>query len=126
MMIPAELKYTETHEWVKEMGNNIVRIGITEHAQSQLGDIVFVDLPEIGAELNAGDEALEVESVKAVAHIITPVTGKVLAVNEALEDDPALLNTDSYAEGWVFEVECSDISELEGLMDASKYEEILD
>ncbi len=125
-MIPAEMKYTETHEWVKEMGKNIVRIGITEHAQSQLGDIVYVDLPETGAEFNAGDEALEIESVKAVAHVIAPVSGKVISVNEALEDDPALLNTDPFEEGWIFELECSDSSELAKLMDAAKYEEILD
>ena len=126
MMIPAEMKYTETHEWVKEMGNNIVRIGITEHAQSELGDIVYVDLPEIGSELNAGEEALEVESVKAVAHVMSPVAGKVIAVNEALEDDPALLNTDSYGEGWILELEMADKAELDALMTAEKYEEILD
>jgi glycine cleavage system H protein len=123
-MIPAGLKYTETHEWAKEMGKNIIRVGITDHAQAELGDIVYVNLPEIGKEVNKGDEIVEVESVKAVEQILSPVSGKVIAVNEALEDDPALLNSDCYEEGWIFEIEMSDSSELDNLLDAKKYTEI--
>ena len=123
-MIPAELKYTDTHEWAMEKGNNIIRVGVTDHAQAELGDIVYVNLPEIGAEAQKGEEIVEVESVKAVAQIVAPVSGKVIAVNEALEDDPALLNSDCYGEGWIFEVEISDPSELNDLLDAKKYGEI--
>jgi len=123
-MIPAGLKYTETHEWAKEMGKNIIRVGITDHAQTELGDIVYVNLPEIGKEINKGDEIVEVESVKAVEQILSPVSGKVIAVNEALEDDPALLNSDCYEEGWIFEIEISDSSELDNLLDEKKYSEI--
>ena len=119
-MIPAGLKYTETHEWAKEMGKNIIRVGITDHAQAELGDIVYVNLPEI----SKGDEIGEVESVKAVEQILSPVSGKVIAVNEALEDDPALLNSDCYEEGWIFEIEMSDSSELDNLLDSKKYTEI--
>jgi glycine cleavage system H protein len=123
-MIPAGLKYTETHEWAKEMGKNIIRVGITDHAQAELGDIVYVNLPEIGKEISKGDEIVEVESVKAVEQILSPVSGKVIAVNEALEDDPALLNSDCYEEGWIFEIEMSDSSELDNLLDSKKYTEI--
>ncbi|HOO59787.1 MAG TPA: glycine cleavage system protein GcvH [Candidatus Mcinerneyibacteriales bacterium] len=123
-MIPAGLKYTETHEWAKEMGKNMIRVGITDHAQAELGDIVYVNLPEIGKEISKGDEIVEVESVKAVEQILSPVSGKVIAVNEALEDDPALLNSDCYEEGWICEIEMSDPSELEALLDDKKYKEI--
>ena len=123
-MIPAGLKYTETHEWAKEMGKHIIRVGITDHAQAELGDIVYVNLPEIGKEISKGDEIVEVESVKAVEQILSPVSGKVIAVNEALEDDPALLNSDCYEEGWIFEIEMSDSSELDNLLDSKKYTEI--
>ena len=124
--IPEDLKYTESHEWVSVEADGTVRIGITDHAQEQLGDLVFVELPAQGDHLDQGDSCAVVESVKAASDIYSPVTGEVVAVNESLEDDPGSVNTDPYGDGWLFAVNLEDVSELEGLMDAEAYEESLD
>ena len=124
--IPNELKYTQSHEWVSREANGNARIGITDHAQEALGDLVFVELPAVGDEIDQGDSIAVVESVKAASDIYAPVTGEVVAINEDLEDDPGLTNNDPYGDGWLFEVTLSDESELDGLLDAAAYEESLD
>ncbi|MCF8085687.1 MAG: glycine cleavage system protein GcvH [Desulfohalobiaceae bacterium] len=121
--LPEELKYTQDHEWVR--GTETVRIGITDFAQDQLGDIVFVELPEVGTQFEAGDVFSTVESVKAVSEVYTPVSGEVVAVNEPLEENPELVNQDPYGQGWIMDIKTSDSSELEGLMDRSAYMEML-
>lgn len=123
--IPSHLKYTESHEWVNADENGNARIGISDHAQEALGDLVFVELPAVGDEINQGDPTAVVESVKAASDIYTPLSGKVIAVNEDLDGDPAIINSDPYNDGWLFELELSDVEELEGLKDAEAYEESL-
>ncbi len=123
-MIPKELKYTDQHEWVRLEGN-VVTIGITHHAQDALGDITFVDLPAAGMELAKGDEACAIESTKAASSIYAPAVGKVAEVNSALEDDPGLINTDPYGNGWVYKLEVCNASEIDALMDAGQYEQFL-
>jgi glycine cleavage system H protein len=112
--------FTEDHEWI-EVDGDVATVGITEYAQSQLGDIVFVEVPEEGRELTKGDEAAVVESVKAASDVYTPASGTVLEGNAELEDSPALVNEDPEGDGWFFRLTLSDPSELEGLMDATKY-----
>ena len=124
--IPPHLKYTESHEWVGAGDDGKARIGITDHAQEQLGDLVFVELPAEGDELGQGDPCAVVESVKAASDIYSPVSGRVIAINEDLDGDPAIINTDPYEDGWLFEVELFDTEELEGLKDAEAYEEGLE
>jgi glycine cleavage system H protein len=123
--IPAELRYTESHEWVNADSDGNAKIGITDHAQQELGDLVFVELPAVGDEIGQGDPCAVVESVKAASDIYTPVSGRVIAVNEDLDGDPAIINTDPYDDGWLFEVELFDSEELESLKDAEAYEEAL-
>lgn len=123
---PEDLKYTETHEWVSVEADGSVRIGISDHAQESLGDLVFVELPEVGDSVAQGDACAVVESVKAASDIYSPITGEVLAVNEALEDDPGLVNADPYGDGWLFQVSLDDPGELENLLDAEAYEGSLD
>lgn len=120
MNVPSELRYSTDHEWVRVDGN-AVTIGITEFAQDALGDVVFVDMPETGASVGAGDSFSEVESTKSVSDIYAPVTGAVSAVNDALEAQPDLLNSDPYGDGWICRIEMTDPSELDGLMDAEAY-----
>ena len=120
-MYPEDLKYTAEHEWVKADGGN-ARVGITDFAQNALGDIVFVQLPEVGTAIRAGDSCGELESTKSVSDLFAPVSGTVTAVNEALADQPDLLNTDPYGEGWLIDVELDDADEVDGLMDAETYE----
>ena len=115
------LYYSESHEFVKVEGN-IASIGITDYAQQALGNIVYVDLPDVDDEIEAGDDFVAVESVKAASDLSTPVSGKVVEVNEALEDTPELINQDAFG-AWIIKVELSDTSELDNLMDAKKYEE---
>jgi glycine cleavage system H protein len=122
---PDDLKYSADHEWVKA-GEGPARIGITDFAQDALGDIVFVQLPEVGAAVRAGDACGELESTKSVSDLFAPVTGTVRAINEALADQPDLVNSDPYGEGWLIDVELDDAAELEGLMDAETYEGQLD
>jgi len=118
---PQELKYTKSHEWVLAGDDGMVTIGITDHAQELLGDMVFIELPDIDKELEAGDECSVVESVKAASDVYAPVAGTVVAVNEQLADAPELINEDPYGEGWMFRMQIADASELDGLMNADDY-----
>lgn len=120
--IPEDLKYTQTHEWVRSGDDGEITIGITDHAQELLGDMVFVELPEMGAELG-DDNAAVVESVKAASDVNAPVAGEVTAVNEALDDAPEAINADPYGEGWLWKMSVGDASALDGLMDAAAYAE---
>ena len=119
--IPTHLQYTDSHEWVSSEENGNARIGISDHAQEALGDLVFVELPVVGDELSQGDPCAVVESVKAASDIYAPVSGKVIEVNEDLDADPALINADPYGDGWLFELELFDTEELDGLKDAEAY-----
>jgi len=119
--IPAGLKYTKSHEWVEELSDGTVRVGITDHAQELLGDMVYVELPEVGAEVHAGQECAVVESVKAASDVYSPVSGEVLAVNEQLADAPELVNQDPYGDGWIMQVRLSNDQELGELMSADDY-----
>ncbi len=119
--VPENLRYTESHEWVDPADGAALKIGITDHAQGQLGDLVFVELPTVGDEFDQGDACAVVESVKAASDIYAPVAGEVVAVNEALEDDPALVNTDPYGEGWLFAVKPAEEGAVEDLLDAETY-----
>ncbi len=118
---PSELKYASSHEWARLEEDGTVTVGITDHAQDALGDVVFVELPEVGATLAAGDEAGVVESVKAASDIYAPVGGEVLAVNEQLEDEPEMVNADPYNDGWFFKLQPGDTAELDGLLSAEDY-----
>lgn len=124
--VPAELKYTESHEWISVEADGTVRIGITDHAQEALGDLVFVELPSVEDTMDQGDPCAVVESVKAASDIYAPVTGEVVAINEELEDNPGVINSDPYGDGWLFQVNPADLSELDGLLDAEAYEESLE
>ncbi len=124
-MVKKGLFYTESHEWVKKDGKNAV-IGITDFAQHELGDIVYVELPEVGDEVEAGDAFGSVEAVKAVEDLVSPVSGEVIAVNEALEDEPELINKSAFGNGWIIKVKMSDPEELEELMDAEAYQEMIE
>jgi glycine cleavage system H protein len=122
---PSDLKYTSEHEWVRDPGEagSSVRVGITDFAQDALGDIVYVSLPEVGTEVEAGSPVGELESTKSVSDVYAPVSGRVAARNEALDGSPELVNSDPYGDGWLFEIVPSDPAEVSGLMDASAYEE---
>ena len=115
------IKYSKEHEWINAADTNAAIVGITVHAQDALGDVVFVDLPEVGATFNAGDVAGVVESVKAAADVYMPVTGEIVEVNETLRADPALANSDPLNAGWFFKVKLSNVSELDGLMTETAY-----
>jgi glycine cleavage system H protein len=115
------LKFTESHEWVRDNGDGTVTIGISEHAQEMLGDVVFVELPELEAEIEAGESFSLVESVKAASDIYAPLTGEVVEVNEELSDSPELINEEPYEGGWIVKVKLSDPSELDNLKDAEEY-----
>jgi len=119
--VPGELKYVSSHEWIREEGDGTVTIGVTDHAQEALGDVVFVELPDIDAEVSAGDDAGVVESVKAASDIYAPVSGVVVAVNEDLEDAPEMVNSDPYGDGWFFKLKLTDESELDDLLSADEY-----
>lgn len=123
MNIPKELKYSNDHEWVKVDGD-VVYIGVSDFAQSQLGDVVFVEIPDEGREIKAGETFSVIESVKAVSDIIAPVSGKIVKVNEALADTPEIVNQDPYGEAWIVAVALSDPSELDALLDDSAYEKL--
>ncbi len=118
--LPTELKYANSHEWARLDGDTVT-VGITDHAQEALGDVVYVELPEIGDTIHAGDEAGVVESVKAASDIYSPVTGEVIEINEELEDAPETINGDAYNDGWFFKLKISDPAELEDLLDADGY-----
>ena len=122
--IPGELKYTETHEWVlKDPNKNIATIGITNYAQDQLGELVFVDLPEVGLKVVAGDDVCVLESVKAAADVFSPISGVIVAVNEDLEESPGLVNSDPYQDGWLYKVDMKDVVEYDELLDKASYQE---
>ena len=123
--IPVDLKYARSHEWVRDEGDGTVTVGITEHAQEQLGDLVFVELPEVGDSLDAGSECSVVESVKAASDIYAPVSGEVTAVNQVLADAPETVNQDAFGEGWLFQVRLSDAAQLDELLDAEGYSEVI-
>jgi len=124
--IPAELRYTRDHEWVREEDDGTLTVGITAHAQESLGDLVFVELPAQGQTSEAGDACAVVESVKAASDVYAPVAGTVVATNEALEDRPELVNEAPYGEGWLFRLEPDDPRNLEGLLDADAYTALLE
>ncbi|HEY5718083.1 MAG TPA: glycine cleavage system protein GcvH [Motiliproteus sp.] len=119
--IPAELKYVASHEWIRDEGDGVYTIGITEHAQELLGDVVFVELPEVGSSFGAGDDLGVVESVKAASDVYAPLSGEVVAINELLEDAPETVNSDPYGDGWFIKVKISDAAELDELLDADGY-----
>ncbi len=124
---PSDLKFLDSHEWIKEHENTVI-VGISDHAQSELGEVVFVELPAVGDEFVSGDEAAVVESVKAASEVYTPISGEVIEVNEALEENPELVNTSPYEEGWFFKLEVSDenLGSIDNLMTAEEYSSMLD
>ena len=122
-MIPDDLRYTDAHEWVRDLGDGVVRVGITDYAQNQLGDVVFVQLPDVGTDLDAGSAVGEVESTKSVSDLFSPVSGTVVAVNEALADTPELINSAPYEDGWMLDIRVKDAPE--GLLDAAGYRELV-
>lgn len=124
--IPAELRYAASHEWVRPEGNGIYTVGITEHAQELLGDMVFLDLPDEGDQIAMGDDVAVAESVKAASDVYAPITGEVIEVNQDLEDSPELVNSDPYGDGWLFKVKADDISEVDSLLDADGYAESIE
>jgi glycine cleavage system H protein len=121
--IPEELKYTSDHEWARKEGDAIVICGITDYAQEQLTDIVFVELPEMNRVAKQGEQIAVVESVKAISDVFSPVSGKVVEINSILEDSPELINSDPYGDGWIFKIEAKDMAELDKLMNAKAYAE---
>jgi glycine cleavage system H protein len=124
--VPEDLRYTETHEWLAQQKDGTVRVGITDHAQEALGDLVFVELPAVGDQIDQGDSCAVVESVKAASDIYSPLAGEVVEVNEELENDPGMLNNDPYGDGWLFALNPSDDAELDDLLDAETYAQQLD
>lgn len=125
MQVPQQLRYSRDHEWVSLDGTR-ARIGITDYAQDALGDVVYVQVPTQGATVAAGDSFGEVESTKSVSDVYAPVAGTVVAVNDALADSPELLNSDPYGAGWICEIECSDVSQVDALLDAAAYHALID
>ncbi len=122
--VPSELRYLPSHEWARLEEDGTVTVGITDHAQTALGDVVYVELPEMDVALEAGDEAGVVESVKAASDIYAPIGGTVIAVNAALEDGPEMVNEDPYGEGWFYRLEPNDVADLDGLLDSDAYSEV--
>jgi len=125
MTTPEDNRYAKSHEYV-HLDGDIGTIGITEYAQKELGDVVFVELPQVGAELELGDELGSIESVKAVSELFSPVSGEVIEVNELLADKPELINTDPYGDGWMIKIRCKSVDETDVLMNAEEYEEYVE
>jgi glycine cleavage system H protein len=123
--IPSDLKFTSTHEWIEDEGDGTVRVGITDHAQALLGDMVYVELPEIGRAVDSGEECAVVESVKAASDVYSPVAGEIVEVNELLGEGPDLVNKDPFGEGWLFRVQLAEGEDLSGLLDADGYAEAI-
>ena len=119
--VPEDYKFLSSHEWAKREEDGKVTVGISDYAQDQLGDIVFVELPEVNLEVNQGDEAAVVESVKAASEVCSPVSGKIIDINSSLEDSPETVNLSAFEEGWFFKIEATDISELENLLSPEQY-----
>jgi len=124
MNIPSNLQYTKDHEWAK-IENGVATIGITDFAQGELGDIVFVELPEVGKSFNAGDALGTIEAVKTVTDLFSPISGKIVAINEGLDNDTGKVNSDPYGDGWLVKIRLSDPDEKDGLMSSIAYEEII-
>ncbi len=124
--VPNKLKYCDSHEWISSVDAGVTTIGITDHAQDQLGDMVFVELPEVGQAFEVKDECAVVESVKAASDIYCPVSGEVIEVNEALADSPELVNEDPYGDGWLFKIRLANEAELDNLLDADGYQAAID
>ncbi|MHB9804871.1 glycine cleavage system protein GcvH [Pantoea ananatis] len=124
--VPVELKYRDSHEWLRKNADGTYTVGITEHAQELLGDMVFVDLPEVGATFSAGEECAVAESVKAASDIYAPVSGEIVAVNDVLNDSPEQVNSEPYDGGWLFQIKASDESEIDSLLDADAYKASID
>lgn len=122
--IPEDLKYTKTHEWVKQGADGSLVVGISDHAQGLLGDMVFIELPEVGTSYNSGDDCAVVESVKAASDVYCPVSGEVVAINESVVDAPEVVNQDPYGDGWLFKVQPVDAGEVEDLLNAESYQEV--
>ncbi len=120
--VPSDLKYISSHEWIRIEDNGTVTIGVTDHAQELLGDVVFVELPDVDSEVALEDEIAVVESVKAASDIYAPLSGTIIEVNEDLEDSPELINSSPYDDGWMFKMQPSELSELDGLIDAESYQ----
>jgi glycine cleavage system H protein len=120
--IPTELRYATSHEWARAEGDGVYTVGITDHAQDLLGDMVFVDLPDVGDEVSLSDDVAVAESVKAASDVYTPLTGEVVEINENLEDSPELVNSDPYGDGWLFKIKTADSSDFDALLDAEAYE----
>lgn len=124
--IPGDLKFLKSHEWIRAEGNGRATVGISEHAQGLLGDLVYVELPNVGDTVEAGNACAVVESVKAASDVYAPVSGKVIEVNAALADKPETINEDAYGDGWLFVVEVSDADQLNELLDPDAYAELLE
>jgi glycine cleavage system H protein len=124
-VIPDDLRYSSDHEWVRVTNDGTVRLGITDYAQNSLGDIVFVQMPEPGTDVEAGDPLGEVESTKSVSDVLAPVSGTVTARNDTLDSTPELINSDPYGDGWMIEIELSDPSSVDALLDAAGYAEVI-
>jgi glycine cleavage system H protein len=122
---PTDRRYAKSHEWIKDEGDGSFTVGITDHAQELLGDLVFVELPELGATLEAGGDCAVVESVKAASDVYSPLSGEVIAINEALDSAPETINEDAFGNGWMFKIKPSDPSELNALMDAAAYDQLV-
>lgn len=123
--IPGDLKFLKSHEWARAEDDGLVRVGISEHAQEQLGDVVYVELPEVGSEATVGDSIAVVESVKAASDIYPPVSGEIVEVNELLDEKPEAINEDAYGDGWIFAIRPSDREQLEELLDPDDYAELV-
>ena len=125
MHIPENLKYTSDHEWVM-IQNDRAKVGITDYAQDALGDVVFVDIPEVGKRVTVGETVTEVESTKSVSDIYAPLEGEIIEINQELDDSPELLNGDPYGEGWIFILELNDAASIDNLLSAKEYRELVD
>nr|WP_315041542.1 glycine cleavage system protein GcvH [uncultured Moraxella sp.] len=120
---PADLKYVASHEWLRQEADGTITVGITYHAQDLLGDVVYVELPEVGSNVEADDEIAVVESVKAASDVYAPIAGEIIEINEALVDAPETVNADPYGEGWFFKIKPANSSDYDGLMDADEYQD---
>jgi glycine cleavage system H protein len=123
--VPSDLRYLESHQWVRVDESGLATVGITDFAQQQLGDVVYIGVPELGATVTGSEEAGVAESVKSASDVFSPVTGEVVEINERLEDEPEKVNEDPYGEGWLFRVKMTDDGELDGLMDADTYRDLV-
>ncbi|SJM72024.1 MULTISPECIES: glycine cleavage system protein GcvH [Psychrobacter] len=120
--VPSELKYVASHEWLRMEDDGTITVGITDHAQDALGDIVYVELPDVGDTVAVDDEVAVVESVKAASDVYAPITGEVVAINEALEDDPEVINTDPYGDGWMYRIKPDNADDFDSLLSAEEYQ----